>query len=79
MAAKYAVSLMALLGAVSAQSSSYTSYTNSSSIASATSSSASPQYTDGSMVTVGGVTYEIQTDTSLVQWHSIKIRPLTSI
>ncbi|KAI4721645.1 hypothetical protein E4T48_02187 [Aureobasidium sp. EXF-10727] len=64
MAAKYAVSLMALLGAVSAQSSSYNSYTNSSSIASATSSSASPQYTDGSTVTVGSATYLIQTDTS---------------
>ncbi|KAI4727527.1 hypothetical protein E4T49_04680 [Aureobasidium sp. EXF-10728] len=64
MAARYAVSLMALLGAVSAQSSSYNSYTNSSSIASATSSSASPQYTDGSVVTVAGVQYLIQDDTS---------------
>ncbi|CAD0098814.1 unnamed protein product [Aureobasidium mustum] len=50
MAAKFAVSLMALLGAVSAQSS---SYTNSSSIATTTSST-SPS---ASATTVAGVTY----------------------
>ncbi|KAI4747886.1 hypothetical protein E4T50_01816 [Aureobasidium sp. EXF-12298] len=59
MAAKFAVSLMALLGAVSAQ----TGYTNSSSIAtpSSTSAGSSPS---ASTTSVAGVTYLVQTDTS---------------
>ncbi|KAI5201047.1 hypothetical protein AUEXF2481DRAFT_28546 [Aureobasidium subglaciale EXF-2481] len=58
MAAKYAVSLMALLGSVAAQG------YNSSSIASTTSSSVNPQYTNGAEPTVGGTTFLIQSDTS---------------
>ncbi|KAI5242949.1 hypothetical protein E4T43_04384 [Aureobasidium subglaciale] len=58
MAARYAVSLMALLGSVAAQG------YNSSSIASTTSSSVNPQYTNGAEPTVGGTTFLIQSDTS---------------
>ncbi|KAG9687661.1 hypothetical protein KCU95_g10825, partial [Aureobasidium melanogenum] len=60
MAAKFAVSLMALLGAVSAQSS---GYTNSSSIATPSSTSASAS-ASASTTSVAGVTYLVQTDTS---------------
>ncbi|KAH0365837.1 hypothetical protein KCU65_g5842, partial [Aureobasidium melanogenum] len=60
MAAKFAVSLMALLGAVSAQ----TGYTNSSSIATSTSSSASSTFSNGAMVTAAGVVYTIMDDTT---------------
>jgi len=59
MASRYAVALMALLGSAAAQQG-----FNSSTSASTTSSAATPVYTDGSMPTVGGVTYLIQTDTS---------------
>lgn len=62
MAAKFAVSLMALLGAVSAQ----TGYTNSSSIATSTTSSASSTFSNGAMVTNAGVVYTIMDDTTLV-------------
>ncbi|KAG9569065.1 hypothetical protein KCU71_g2856, partial [Aureobasidium melanogenum] len=60
MAAKFAVSLMALLGAVSAQ----TGYTNSSSIATSTTSSASSTFSNGAMVTAAGVVYSIMDDTT---------------
>lgn len=60
MAAKFAVSLMALLGAVSAQSS---GYTNSSSIATSTTSSASSTFSNGAMVTNAGVVFTIMDDT----------------
>jgi len=61
MAAKFAVSLMALLGAVSAQSS---GYTNSSSIATSTTSSASSTFSNGAMVTNAGVVFTIMDDTT---------------
>lgn len=61
MAAKFAVSLMALLGAVSAQS---TGYTNSSSIATSTTSSASSTFSNNAMVTAANVVYLIQDDTT---------------
>ncbi|KAG9758819.1 hypothetical protein KCU73_g3708, partial [Aureobasidium melanogenum] len=60
MAAKFAVSMMALLGAVSAQ----TGYTNSSSIATSTTSSASSTFSNGAMVTAAGVVYSIMDDTT---------------
>ncbi|KAH0028094.1 hypothetical protein KCU78_g3739, partial [Aureobasidium melanogenum] len=60
MAAKFAVSLMALLGAVSAQ----TGYTNSSSIATSTTSSASSTFSNGAMVTNAGVVFSIMDDTT---------------
>ncbi|KAG9847730.1 hypothetical protein KCU98_g7600, partial [Aureobasidium melanogenum] len=60
MAAKFAVSLMALLGAVSAQ----TGYTNSSSIATSTTSSASSTFSNGAVVTNAGVVFTIMDDTT---------------
>lgn len=60
MAARYAISLMALIGSVAAQG-----YSNSSSSAvTTTSSSSSATYTDGATPTVAGVKFLIETDTT---------------
>jgi hypothetical protein len=61
MAAKFAVTLMALLGSAAAQG-----FSNSSSVATSTTSSADATYTDGAQPTVGGVKFLVQKDTSYV-------------